>query len=248
MLIIGHRGLMGEAPQNTMDSFRQAIEKGLPMIELDVRQTITGEVIVFHDMEVSKITRGANQGYIKLFPFKKIRGLDVHDGFAGGPYQVPTLEEVLDLVESYAKKGKKTCVNIELKGYNTAKPVSKIIKKYLKNGWKNSDFLICSWRYREIDKFKRRMPNIDTVMLINDFNWLRLMHSTKVIMEFAKILRVSAINPRTKLVNKKLINEAHKNGLKVNAYSVKTHEEYLCMKKLGVDGVIVDFSGLDKPS
>jgi hypothetical protein len=105
MQIIGHRGVMGEAPQNTLASFEMAIKAGLPAIEMDARLAITGEVIIFHEWEVSKVTVGASQGALKVYPFKKLRKLDVNDGFSGGPYQIPTLEEVLDLVDRYAKGG-----------------------------------------------------------------------------------------------------------------------------------------------
>jgi glycerophosphoryl diester phosphodiesterase len=246
MQIIGHRGLMGEAPQNTLASFEKAIKAGLPTIEMDARQAITGKVILFHDWEISKVSRGTAQGPIRIYLFKKLREVDVHDGFEGGPYQIPTLEEVLDLVDKYAKKGKKTRVNIELKGFSSAKPVAKTVKRYLNKGWKSSDFIISSKRYRQIAYFKRLVPSVDTAMLINDLHWLRFLHSIKVTMEFAKILRVSAINPRDKLVSKELVDAAHKNGLKVNVYTIKTSEQYKKMKKLGVDGVIVNYLGLDK--
>jgi glycerophosphoryl diester phosphodiesterase len=246
MQIIGHRGVMGEAPQNTLASFEMAIKAGLPAIEMDARLAITGEVIIFHEWEVSKVTVGASQGALKVYPFKKLRKLDVNDGFSGGPYQIPTLEEVLDLVDRYAKGGKRTKVNIELKGSFTYKPVAKIVKAYLKKGWKSSDFIISSKRYQQLAHFKRLVPTVDTAMLINDLHWLRFLHSVKVTMEFAKILRVSAINPRFNLVNKKLVDAAHKNGLKVNVYTIKTPEQYKKMQEFGVDGVIVNYQGLDK--
>jgi glycerophosphoryl diester phosphodiesterase len=237
---------MGEAPQNTLASFEKAIRGGVDIIEMDARQAITGEVILFHDLEASKATRGEAQGYIKIYPFAKLRKFNVHDGFDGGPYQIPTLGEALELIDKHAKDGKRTRLNIELKGYNTAKPVAKVIKQYLDKGWKSSDFIISSKRYRPIAQFKRIIPGVDTAMLINDLHWLRLMHSVKVTMEFAKILRVAAINPRINLVNKKLVQAAHKNGLKVNVYTIKTPEQYRQMKALGVDGVIVNYIGLDK--
>jgi glycerophosphoryl diester phosphodiesterase len=246
MQIIGHRGVMGEAPQNTLASFEKALKAGLSVIEMDARQALTGEVILFHDWELSKVTLGAAQGPIRVYPFNRLRQIDVHDGFGEGPYQIPTVEEVLELVAKHAKNGKRPKVNIELKGYNIAKPVSKIIKHYLDNGWKSSDFIISSKRYRQLAQFKRLVPGVDTAMLINDLHWLRFLHSVKVTIEFAKILRVAAINPRVNLVNKKLVSEAHKNNLKVNVYTVKTKEQYKQMKKLGVDGVIVNYLGLDK--
>jgi len=57
--IVGHRGAVGYAPENTLLSFRTAIAIGCDRAELDVRLTKDNEVVVFHGDEVSKLTNGA---------------------------------------------------------------------------------------------------------------------------------------------------------------------------------------------
>src|SRR4051812_19850525 len=94
--LIGHRGVMAEVPQNTLESISRALELGANAIEFDTQITKTGEVVLFHDSDVKKITRGQAQGPVNSFSLKEIKKLNVHDGFNDGHfYQIPTLEQTL---------------------------------------------------------------------------------------------------------------------------------------------------------
>jgi len=61
MLKIGHRGARAYEPENTLRSFNRAVELGVDAVELDVRQTKDGELVVIHDPEVDKTTNGKAQ-------------------------------------------------------------------------------------------------------------------------------------------------------------------------------------------
>ena len=119
---------MNDCPQNTIQSFELAIRSGVNMIEFDVQTAKTGEVIIFHDDDAYKITRGSSSNEIIInLTFDEIRQLNVHDGFNIDNnifYQIPTLEEVLELVNKLGNElGTKTRINIELKSDATAEPV-----------------------------------------------------------------------------------------------------------------------------
>src|SRR5579864_7579492 len=95
-LIIGHRGAMGYAPENTLASFEEAIRRGADLIELDVQLSSDGEVVVMHDTSVDRTTDG--EGLIRDLPWKKIKTFDA--GAWYGPEfrkeYVPSLAEVID--------------------------------------------------------------------------------------------------------------------------------------------------------
>ncbi|MYJ75784.1 MAG: glycerophosphodiester phosphodiesterase, partial [Gammaproteobacteria bacterium] len=113
MLIIGHRGAAGLAPENTLAGFARAVELGVDGVELDVH--LAGpEVVVIHDERVDRTTNGV--GLVRDLTFAELRRLDAGDG-----QRVPTLKEVLDLVPEHM------LVNIELKGVGTAEPVAAIV-------------------------------------------------------------------------------------------------------------------------
>jgi glycerophosphoryl diester phosphodiesterase len=102
--VIGHRGNSAHAPENTLESFRQAIALGADAIELDVRLTADGEVVVMHDPTVERTTDGS--GAIASLTLDAIRRLDAgarftRDGGRSFPYRgrgirVPTFLEVLE--------------------------------------------------------------------------------------------------------------------------------------------------------
>ena len=221
MIKIGHRGAMGYEPENTLRSFQKAIDLGVDMIELDVYVLKSGELMVFHDDKVDRITNG--KGYLVDKTFEEIRQLD-----AGKGEQIPTLQEVLDLVDRQIK------VNIELKGTETAEPVSHLILEYITNkGWSENDFVVSSFDHHELHLFKTLNPGIKIGVLI-----------ASIPMGYARIakdINAEFINPCLEFINDALVKNAHKSGIKVLVYTVNDPDDIKRMKALGVDGIFSNF-------
>ena len=101
--VVGHRGNCAHAPENTLESFRQAIALGVDALEFDVRISRDGQVVVFHDPTVMRTTGAA--GEIATMTLDELRTLDAGTTFSadGGvtfPYRgrgvgISTLGEVL---------------------------------------------------------------------------------------------------------------------------------------------------------
>jgi glycerophosphoryl diester phosphodiesterase len=99
-----HRGAMHLAPENTIAAYEYAIAYDMPMIEVDIHQTIDGRYVVFHDLEVDAKTDGS--GYLPLMTAGEALALNVADndrwrGSAYDPSRMPLLEEVLALAEEH---------------------------------------------------------------------------------------------------------------------------------------------------
>ena len=111
--LAGHRGYLSKYPENTMLSFRKALEEGVDQIETDVHMTKDGELILMHDLDVDRTTNG--HGRVQNLNFEEIRALDagIKKGPAFSGEQVPTLRELIELV----LQDEKTEINIELKDY-----------------------------------------------------------------------------------------------------------------------------------
>ncbi len=100
--IIGHRGAAGEAPENTLPSFERALADGAAIVELDVRASADGEVVVIHDATVNRTTNG--RGRASRLTLAEIKRLDAgywfsRDGGSTYPYrgrriEIPTLAEL----------------------------------------------------------------------------------------------------------------------------------------------------------
>lgn len=86
---IAHRGEHLRHPENTLPAYRAAIDAGADFIEVDVRTTSDGKLVVMHDATVDSQTNGA--GAVKNLTLTQIRALDVRGA------KVPTFEEVLAL-------------------------------------------------------------------------------------------------------------------------------------------------------
>ncbi|HET9380059.1 MAG TPA: glycerophosphodiester phosphodiesterase family protein [Streptomyces sp.] len=93
LLTIGHRGVMGIEPENTLRSFVAAEQAGLDAIELDLHLSKDGALVVMHDPDVDRTTDGS--GPISEQTLDELRTLD-----AGRGERIPVFEEVVDAVRS----------------------------------------------------------------------------------------------------------------------------------------------------
>jgi len=91
--MIGHRGASGSEPENTLLSFRKAFEQGANAVELDVRCSADGELVVIHDPTLDRTTNGT--GSVERMCLKELSALD-----AGKGQRIPTLDEVLGLAKA----------------------------------------------------------------------------------------------------------------------------------------------------
>lgn len=241
MTIIGHRGARAVSPQNTLPSFKVALNARVPMIEFDTELTKDNQVIIFHDDKVDQITRGQAHGSINQLTFAEIQKLNVHDGFEDGNfYQVPALREIFDLVQQEWVNRYRPRLNIELKGANTAGPVAEIVKEYLAKGWRPADFIVSSFRHRELQKFKKLLPEIEIAVLLNERQWLMLLRRPLAAVKLAKRLNAGAINPSLSFINERLVKAAHDNNLEINVWTVNEPQDIWRMRDMGVDGICTD--------
>lgn len=113
--VFGHRGAAALAPENTLPSFALAQALGAPYLELDVRATRDGAVVVIHDATVDRTTDGS--GPVAELSFSRLERLDAGyrfslDGtsfpYRGQGVRVPRLEQVL-------RQFPGACLNIEIK-------------------------------------------------------------------------------------------------------------------------------------
>jgi glycerophosphoryl diester phosphodiesterase len=115
--IIGHRGAPLEAPENTLASFRRALDLGVAAVELDVQLTRDGRLAVIHDETLERTTNGC--GPVADFTLAELRQLD-----AGQGEPIPALEEVLELARGRAR------LLVELKQPEAAPALLEVFRKH----------------------------------------------------------------------------------------------------------------------
>lgn len=212
---------MGYAPENTLTSFKKAIELGVDMVELDVHVCKTGELVVIHDETVDRTTNG--HGYVAEMTLQELQELNAGEG-----ERVPALLEVFDFINGRAK------VNIELKGKDTAKPARMVIEKYITDkNLQYDDFLVSSFDYDQLRAYSELHPKIALGILISEqaFNYVQI----------SEELGAKAVIPEYHLVNEKYVKDAHERGLQIVVWTVNEKTDIETMKRIGVDGIISNF-------
>ncbi len=108
-LLFGHRGYSAKAPENTLASFRMAVEAGVPGIELDVHLCKSGELVVIHDHNLKRTT--GHDGIVEDTDYHTIRSLDAGSWFSGKFAG----ERILTLTELFHHIGNSVYYDIEIK-------------------------------------------------------------------------------------------------------------------------------------
>lgn len=220
-LRIGHRGAAGYEPENTLLSFKKALKLKVDLVELDAQICKTGQVVVIHDAKIDRTTK--ETGFVTQKTFQELRALDVGKG-----QRIPTLQEVLDVLD------RKIRVNIEIKGSDAAKPVFDIMQTYVsQKGWSWDDFLVSSFNHYELLEFNRLTSKVKVGAVIAGVPIGYAECATRV--------NAYSLHPSKEFINQALVDDAHKRGMKVFAYTPNDMDFIQKVKSLGVDGLFSDF-------
>jgi glycerophosphoryl diester phosphodiesterase len=214
MIKVGHRGARAYEPENTLCSFKKAIELGVDAVELDVRKTKDSEIIVIHDADIKRTTNGS--GLVSDLTLQQVKSFS-----ADKNEKIPTLAEALDFID------KKVRVFVELKETGFEEQVLSIVKK--KGLVKN--VVIVSFLEDALRRVRELDSGIETGLI-----YAKHKNPLKSALEL-KAQWMLAFYKFTHTAN---VQKAHESGLKVLVWTVNTPEEVAEMKKKGVDGVASD--------
>ncbi len=121
VLVIAHRGDWRGAPENSLQGFENCISYGVDMVELDVRQTKDGELIIMHDVTVDRTTNG--KGQVSDLTLDELRELRLRNGLGRvTTLKIPTFEEVLLLCKD------RVVIHLD-KGYDLFREVYALTEK-----------------------------------------------------------------------------------------------------------------------
>ncbi|KAA3647424.1 MAG: glycerophosphodiester phosphodiesterase [Bacteroidetes bacterium] len=238
-LIIAHRGASGLAPENTLAAFAKAIEIGVDRLEMDLRQTIDGEVVVIHDKTIMRTTNG--WGSVRKLSLKNIQkysaGSWFHYNFSSE--KVPTFREVLKLVNGQTK------LLLEVKEgspyhHNIERNILNLINEFDAHKW----CIVQSFNDKVLENF-RELPNLnsDVQKLFEAFIPVAPFYggsrfSYKRIRSYGF---AEEVNINYRYVTPLVVRKVHELGKKVNVWTVNQPENLVKYTKMGVDGIITDY-------
>lgn len=222
VVVIAHRGAAGKAPENTLASLRQAINDGADWIEIDVQESIDGEVVVIHDSDFMKLA-GVD---LKVWngTLQQMREIDIGSWFSPefSAERVPTLTEVL--VDS---RGQSRVV-IELKYYDHDQQLEQRVVDIIEQADMVNDVAIMSLKYDGLQKIRRLRPE-----------WVVGLLSAKAIGNLAS-LDVDFLAVNMGMATPRLIRRARLAGKQVFVWTVNDPVSMSRMMSLGVNGIITD--------
>jgi len=219
VLKIGHRGIPVLEPENTLISFKKAIELGADAVECDVHLSKDGEIVVIHDGTVNRTTNG--KGKVSKLMYTKIESLD-----AGKGEKIPLLKELLDLVRDKCK------LNIEIKDIHATEKVLDLIEN---EDW--SKIILSSSKLKVLFDIRKRNKIITTSLI---FWSTRIPFKVKRLFDKALRTEVNAISLSKELATKSLISKLHQKNLKVYVWTVNKKKVIRKLVERGADGIFTN--------
>ena len=219
MLIIGHRGAAGIAPENTIDSIQAAIDAGADIIEFDVRLTQDNELILIHDARLLR-THDLKEAVANL------TYADLAELTASAP--IPRLREVLDRYFGTV------LLNIELKSRGSGEHVIELLKKhYIKKVADWDNVLISSTKGSELLRIRKLAPHANLAMLHaqNPF----------VFVAYHRFVGLTAVGFHRLYLNPLAIEIAKRAKLFTYTYTVNRPAALSFIATRGLDGIVTNY-------
>lgn len=217
LLTVGHRGVMGVEPENTLRSFVRAEREGLDVIELDLHLSKDGELVVMHDADVARTTDGS--GPIGEKTLAELRELDAGEG-----ERVPVFDEVVDAVS--------TRLQAEIKDRAAARVLAGVIEE---RGL-HDRVTVISFHDEALRETRERLPTIPLVLVAG--------RSSPTAPERARELGAGMVSLELRHIDADTVTRCHDAGIKVISWTVNTDEDLARVRELNLDGVVTDLPGI----
>ena len=235
-VIFAHRGASAYAPENTIASFNLAKKLGARAVELDVKLTLDGKVVVIHDPNTLRTT-GQNR-WVNQTNFSELSKLDAGSFFSDQflDERIPLLEEVIDCL------GSEILINIELTNYNSPNDslVEKTVAIVVRKGVQEN-VLFSSFAPINLLKARGLLPEVPVGILAAEGRegwWTRSL--------IGRWFFPGMIHPHLGDVTRGFIQREHNRNRRVHVWTVNRKEDMKKLIELKVDGIFTDELALAK--
>jgi glycerophosphoryl diester phosphodiesterase len=207
---IAHRGFTRNFPDNTLESFRAALELGVDGVEFDVQETADGEFVIFHDDDC-----GGK-------PIASMASDEIREIRVKGKYRVPTLEQTLELL------GHAPILIVELKQVRSLDKFLQILRSYTDV----TRTVVVSFSRELIARMADLAPDIMRAVITNT--------GVKDADKITQSTHSMAIGMACRDLNNDVISRLHKEGTMVFVWDCKDAETVHRALTFDIDGVISD--------
>jgi glycerophosphoryl diester phosphodiesterase len=242
-LVIAHRGGRSLGPESTVYTFQKAIDLGVDVIEIDIRSTNDGKLVIMHDDTVNRTTNG--NGPVNRFSLRELKRLDA--GFRWSPdngrtypmrgkgLTIPTLAEAFAALP-------KIRMNIEIK--ESRPEVIALLCDLIRDYQKTDHVMVASFDVSQLKQFRSQCPQVATSMSAREafvFYGLQWAHLDNIYSPAAQALQVPGTYGNTQVVTQRFLKAAHARNMRVHVWTVNEPQHMQRLLKLGVDGIMTDY-------
>jgi len=242
-LVIAHRGGRSLGPENTIYTFKRALDLGVDVLEMDLQITGDDALVILHDRKVNRTTNG--KGSVEDFTLAELKKLDA--GFGWSPdgsntfplrnkgITVPTLAEVFQAFPDAR-------MNIEIKSsqVNTIQDLCRVIRDH---GMTEKVMIAC-FDSGKLGEFRSICPEVATSAGASEavmFYWLQRVQLEPAYSPSAQALQIPQAYRDRRITTRRFLNAAHARNMRVHVWTVNDTESMQRLIDLGVDGIMTDY-------
>ena len=216
--IIAHRGGTSLAPENSLEGLFKAHKIGVSIVEIDIRATKEGQLVLMHDATVNRTTNG--HGKVNQMTSKELRPLQLTNS-----ERVPTLTEALRIVKN------KCIVKVDIKEDGIEHDVLRTLQKH----GMIRQAIIAHSLPTVLLRMKSGSPYLRT-----ELSGFRHRNKKNAFIKKALRGRANIISPHLSITDRELVNEIHSHGMEVHVWTVNRMTDIRRMMRLGVDAITTD--------
>ncbi len=241
--VIAHRGGRGLWPENTLYAFRRAADLGADVLEMDIRQTADGVLVILHDETVDRTTDGS--GPVAALTLSGLQRLDAGyrwspDGGKTHPHRgqgltVPSLRDVFS-----ALPGARMNLEIKARGATLSRPVCALIREHRMEHM----VVVASFGQDAMDAFRTACPGVATAATGEEVR--QLFRLTTLFLDplfepRAEALQVPERLGNLEVLTPRFVRAARRLNLKIDVWTVNEPEDMQRLIALPVDGIMTDY-------
>lgn len=243
VLVFAHRGGGGLIPENTLEAFVYSAKMGVDVLELDIRSTADGVLVVMHDGDVARTTNGS--GRVTDLTLGALKKLDAgylftpdngqNYPFRGKGVTIPTLSEIFDALPLMT-------FNIEPKQQEP--PITGPLCALIRERKMADKVIVGSFNQTNLDNFRRECPEVATSAGPSEVSEFLALSKTGIGNSYSPPMQALQVPEKIgalQIVSKQFVDAAHERNLKVHVWTINNTADMQRLVELGVDGIMTDY-------
>lgn len=242
-LVVSHRTNAGNAPENTLAGIEAAIRDGAHAIEVDIRATRDGALVLLHDETLERTTgEPRSVADVTLAELRELRIRDPHGRVE--PQHVPTLDEALEAIAG------RRAIEIDLPMRGLELAIAETVRRHDAQRWT----WFTAHPPEDAATLRERCPRATVLLSVAPLPLLieerdpslrgSMPRDLPDAIRIASSLALHGINSFHEPLTAPLVAHAHARGLQVGCWTLNDYEALHRAVALGVDAITTDFPRL----